>query len=1477
MSVLLFWGNRGLGAPALGQGFSKYVESLAPLHWYRFDEASGQNVCQDFGSLPVPGLYAGVRAVSVPAQSPPFASGLSRRFGSLYSAMYAHGTMFPGLPGDITDGFTLCFFLCRANADASSGPIIRLGSGGTEGFSVTAATDGILFSPASDGRTPAGTASIPYSLLAPAAVTPASHTNFDLLAFRITRAGTVEAWLNGKVVSPGTSGNVPGVVTPRSQSSSSSTLSVFGVDPSSWLDDLLIFDRALSAAEMEAMASLASQGTAASVAYVPGMTGALPRESRNPSLANGRDITPLVREWIVNRSLTDMVDTAEVSIVRAKDDENILMPNTLVRIEINHGQGYRRYGDFLVKGPPASEEKTSKLASVPYMLEGVAKMLMSGVPYNEQLEPDRIKVNRPLVFTGYDVSGAMLFRLPRISGTTDYTDRWSPFPLKFLVTKFRNRRRRPYPPEGQSDTDTSTYSTSEMPTHIVLKNADNAAQILPGRGILRIDPDFYANAIGYGLGDPDPEGGITMVGERFCTPQDVLPRSSIDRLWTKNGRWYVRLNRPLTVYVDDGSPVPSGPYSELVKTGTWTEVSDPISNLGVRGDSTDPGATLTYTTEDLTNRLYAEVRVGPDQGIAIIRINGGYALPQLPTVAELKESDPDAYGHLTIADTATVLDLYSPAAQSGTLSLLARNLMPAVYTVSIEVSGQKNAASSAVTVGVAAFHTGKGDPRPRALQYGNTLMAQTGGARGSRFIIRSDAEFSSSPDAVPSARFTTHTQTGASWGQEPAYADVSEDFKATPAEAAAAAQLMTCAGPIQTDAESGTLIFRGLSPSALASLGDPRAPVKRLGFRYRRAARSSSPQVLPNTLNGYRWSRWGVNGYIREAKVTAEKAGADVGVNRAVNATLPDFAQPGTPLWNYSGILSHTPIVETATHLYTPGEWGLPEMQVADLSDIGFRLSVSATEYIFFSWTPFGNHAFVGGVEIIVETESGVYGTDELAIFDARGMPCNPMRHGLAVGDMVTVGNAQTVGQMLALAAKDAGMQAVTPEAPLYVDIRTPGDEEAVVEPVLLRLVEEATPAQLVARALRSTLPNYYIRPSSTGVIASSVVQGSSPKPIVNVVDSAVSTTDYQVRTAVLVEGDASLAPNLTRPGAFAVRVCKMDEWADHESSGGKSFPRTDAGYTQANAILRQCFDSSNETPYINGNGWTPATSRGVLWSVAGKGRWHLEDQPLFIVDLGRAGDRTPHYIDRIRIGHIDGYINGATATQSLQFFHLTEEAYRAVYGTLPPETPDQEDADRAVSYMPSPDIAQWRPITDAVTTPTGLKDVPSSEFQDLAELRTRFILVKSVQASWLDDTNLSKRRSRIGITEMSVYGTAKVRGVSVLGASAPFAGRPAKAVMDRLGFRLHLAEPNPYMTTKAQSTSLASAILREFSSDFSPRAVAYYGPPDEPGDTISWQWGGTPRVGLVTSVIYHGVSGMTRATVSDFVTPEPGGIVASS
>lgn len=565
--------------------------------------------------------------------------------------------------------------------------------------------------------------------------------------------------------------------------------------------------------------------------------------------------------------------------------------------------------------------------------------------------------------------------------------------------------------------------------------------------------------------------------------------------------------------------------------------------------------------------------------------------------------------------------------------------------------------------------------------------------------------------------------------------------------------------------------------------------------------------------------------------------GAPVGQNKAVLNRPTDGLAHTNQFWE--------------EHVYGgPNDlWGLTSISVSQARQLGVNIGATVLPSLFGR-----TYVQVDCIEVKIHYGTAVADDDLYVLKDYNGYVVNPHMAGLAVGDVVQIGDANRPEDVLRKILLRNSFQEVDATRPFYFSLDQVDNDISLgitVPPFESHIEDSWTWDQVMAEMLLFIPPNYILGQLLDGSVKGrNVTQKSTAEyPLGSVMDVAEDSGDYGVYTRIIAVGEGGDSVNVAESSNAAIRAYKLDNWVigpdgsivdpDADTSG-YSYTKTAANYTKMNGILGQLLDNSQRTPSILPPAFgDPYSYLGVVWNKKGANLhyWDMADQDLFVIDIGKnVAANIPYEIEALQVTHFKTIKEGDGVSQSLLIWYMTEEDYVAEFGLTPPNYPSQNDANALTSYMPPANAVSWKILVDEFNCEDGQKTIESADFEQKRNVKLRFIKVQLGQAHYYEDaTDTALRKARIDLTDLKVFTSRNIVATATLGTTAPFETGDFKGMLGRLRLRSHVLDKNVYLDTYEKAAAFARDQLGEFYREFAPEAVSAFCPGIDVGMTISY------------------------------------------
>lgn len=480
---------------------------------------------------------------------------------------------------------------------------------------------------------------------------------------------------------------------------------------------------------------------------------------------------------------------------------------------------------------------------------------------------------------------------------------------------------------------------------------------------------------------------------------------------------------------------------------------------------------------------------------------------------------------------------------------------------------------------------------------------------------------------------------------------------------------------------------------------------------------------------------------------------------------------------------------------------------------------------------------------------------------------------GVAAGDLISIGDANTAAQALTKVFLFAGYQNTDSTKPFYFEFVEPDfDGGVTLPPLKYRDDDSKTWLNIVKDILDACPPNFVLYTDTAGITrTANIIQkmiDSEDHDLIKVADYNIDGSDYGVITRVVARGSlldpTDVGLNVNSGGTAAYGAYKLTNFSDWASNTGVT--KTQA---QADAIIDEIANGDPKTPA----GWASDDTQqgyGAIWRVFGTScrRWDMEDQDLFWIDLG-TNDGKEYLIDEFELQVFPVFFPvGTIINQTLQIYYMTEDDYISATGDVPPTTSNDATVNTNLESMATSPF--WRPLTSEFpVSQDGLTIVPASEFDGEEPLRMRFIKFKVGQPFHhpiYNDSLYAYPYSIIAIAGLKIYTSRDIIQVARLGFTPPFDTDANRTLAKRLRQRTLFLEENPYIQTTTQGKDFALQELQERYFDFEPIAIACVSPSVELWDTVKWT---NPESGAISTYIVKSISytgnGFTNMQIIDF------------
>jgi hypothetical protein len=599
--------------------FSDFVTTLAPVHWYRLHETSG-TTADDVGAQNVDGTYTG-STVTVTGPLEP-SNGTSRGralYGDAGLKMVSNSRLFPHITlGNQTNGFSISFYTAQGanfsrNNDVLFSWVSRSGSSSWGMFAYI--KRGAITFEIWNQFGLAGSITVPSVHLPDVAgASSVTRNTWALYTFTLSPSGVLRAHVNDTldVTAPVTCPGATGIRVGNDVFTLGHIGPVYDTNPEHFYSEVMMFDKTLTTDQVRELYYTGKFGKSygryviADGASSTDIVGYEVSSDPVPSLVDPVDITEFCGETFnIERAIDQLVSTGSIDIVDNASNriETVVKPNDVIVIERrtdtlerNDSSGWQTVATMLVEGTTTDSVDASGNTNKTMTLKSFGKVLGFDLGVSIDIEPDRFtlkKVPAELVTTAPD---AYEFQVPRPESPGEYFYNFAPTPTPRLrISNLRNLVKYGTDP-------VENFAANDLPPEIVVKSAENSIQFAGNRGIIRIDRDYYEDTLwpGVGLGDPDPDGGLRVDADRYCTPEDEL-RTFIIGVGVISDQWAVQIDNPLkkrvgrTMFITSGSCrqsvyklFPLYPEQQVLSWMSFETAGETGSNV-VWGDITNPG------------------------------------------------------------------------------------------------------------------------------------------------------------------------------------------------------------------------------------------------------------------------------------------------------------------------------------------------------------------------------------------------------------------------------------------------------------------------------------------------------------------------------------------------------------------------------------------------------------------------------------------------------------------------------------------------------------------------------------------------------------------------------------------------------------------------------------------------------------------------------------------------------------------------
>lgn len=513
-------------------------------------------------------------------------------------------------------------------------------------------------------------------------------------------------------------------------------------------------------------------------------------------------------------------------------------------------------------------------------------------------------------------------------------------------------------------------------------------------------------------------------------------------------------------------------------------------------------------------------------------------------------------------------------------------------------------------------------------------------------------------------------------------------------------------------------------------------------------------------------------------------------------------------------------------------------------------------------------------IEVFVE-DLGV-----VTLQDIHGYPVHPEYEGLAIGDVVQVGDFNAVEDAVRKALYRCNFQENNSTKPFYFELDDcPSTLAPSVPPIRPQISDQTYWAEMVEDLLKYAPPNYRLFADEEGVTRarlSGFLIGATPIHVLEGrIDINEDRGDYGIATRLIVEGESSdsfnIALNVDAGGTSACRAYVLDGYADpNEQPDSDDSMGVSKTQLEADAIWKQVFNGNPKTPVPStANNWK--TRYGVILAEEGPAsqvkRWHYEDTPLCAIDIGRSTTGTPIEIEALQFTWMNHYLEGNAIAQSMIVHYMTEADYEAEFGASLDAVPNQEDN----TYFPPSTSRAWRLLIDEFALQEGDTTIEANDFESGRPTQVRFLMFTVGQGHYrfpVLEVEGGDRDAAIRVTmaEIKVWTSRRIIATAELGVSGIFGTGDYKELATRLRRRTDYLEKNLYLNDFDKAKQFALAELQERYVDFSPIAVTVFAPTVMVGDVIYLVHPET-RVGKAYLVVAasHDATGVGRFQILNY------------
>ena len=501
------------------------------------------------------------------------------------------------------------------------------------------------------------------------------------------------------------------------------------------------------------------------------------------------------------------------------------------------------------------------------------------------------------------------------------------------------------------------------------------------------------------------------------------------------------------------------------------------------------------------------------------------------------------------------------------------------------------------------------------------------------------------------------------------------------------------------------------------------------------------------------------------------------------------------------------------------------------------------------------------------------YNDTDYHLVDPNGLAVSPLDEGLAVGDLVQLGDFNSVEDALRKVLLKNGYQENDSTLPFYFVIDPcPNQLAPSVPPHNYDITDDVRWLAVIEDILTYAPPDYRVYTDNEGVIRASLVgvatNAVTAHEVTGKIDLNEDKSDYGITTKLVVEGEGGQSTNVALAIAYggfaAVRAYALTGYAtNYEDLTGTTLTQA-----AANTLVSQCFSNNPKIPIPTGTGWNygnPSINRhyGVLFQKFGTPtdvkRWNFEDLDVCAVDLGRTDTGSSILIDSVEVTWFDHFVEGNRIKQSMFVYYMTEDDYQNEVGTAAPSAPNDADT----NYFPSATAKSWKLLVDEFSLEEGANNLPYTEFVHQKPLKARFLKFRVGQCQhrlkMQSGQYKDKVVSRVGIAEIKVYNSLIIRATAELGVTPPLNTGDYKDLASRVRRRTDFIPKATFIQDFNTGKDFAITQLQERYIDFTPVSVSVFGPTIEAGQAITLKHPETKvtRKYLVTAStrIYDGTS----------------------